>query len=206
LVKFNLLAKFKQPLALLCCVFLTIFNVPTGHAMEADQALKLVEAFGKSVRDNAYVGRMQVDPRGGWVTRARGGTFRYDPVKKKLMFSSFIASGLVALAEVPQYWDDLVRHGKRMPKVMGDGYFELIKAGPFLDHNDFPLLMLTKDFSDGGIKPEQFIIEAQWLLYGGVFWGGGPKPYGFIGVQTQPEEVLIKVAEKIQKERPPRPW
>jgi hypothetical protein len=183
-----------------------IFNTAIGNAMEADQALKLVEAFGKSVRDNAYVGRMQVDARGGWVTRARGGTFRYDPVKKKLMFSSFIASGLVTLSQVPEYWDNLIRHGKRMPKVMGDGYFELIKTGPFLDHNSFPLLMLTKDFSDGGIKPEQFIIEAQWLLYGGVFWGGGPDPYGFGGVQSQPESVLIKVAEKIQKERPPRPW
>jgi hypothetical protein len=189
------------------CIALTIiFNTANGNAMEADQALKLVEAFGKSVKDNAYIGRMQVDARGGWVTRARGGTFRYDPVKKKLMFSSFIASGLVTLSQVPEYWDNLIRHGKRMPKVMGDGYFELILTGPFLDHNSFPLLMLTKDFSDGGIKPEQFIIEAQWLLYGGVFWGSGPDPYGFGGVQSQPESVLIKVAEEIQKERPPRPW
>jgi hypothetical protein len=176
LVKFNLLAKFKQPLALLCWVTLTIFNAPTGHAMEADQALKLVEAFGKSVSDNAYVGRMQVDARGGWVTRARGGTFRYDPVKKKLTFSSFIASGLVTFAEIPARWEKLVRHGKRMPKVMGDGYFELITEKPFLSHTSFPLLMLSKDFTDGSIKPEQFIKEAQWLLYGGVFWGSGPDP------------------------------
>lgn len=182
------------------------FKFTIGYAMEANEALKLVEAFGKSVKDNAYVGRMQVDARGGWVTRARGGTFRYDPVNKKLMFSSFIAFGMGALAEFPDLWSDLVKHGKRMPKVMGDGYFELIKEGPFLDHKNFPLLMLTKDFKDGGIKPEQFIVEAQWLLYGGVFWGGGPKPYGLSGVLTEREEVLVKVAEKIQRERPPRPW
>lgn len=57
------------------------FSTANGNAMEADQALKLVEAFGKSVRNEAYVGRIQVDARGGWVTRARGGTFRYDPIK-----------------------------------------------------------------------------------------------------------------------------
>jgi hypothetical protein len=185
---------------------LIIFSFSNVSAMETDQALKLVEAFGKSVRDNAYVGRMQVDARGGWVTRARGGTFQYDPVNKKLMFSSFIANGMGLFAEFPEYWDKLNRHAKRMPKVMGDGYFSLVKEGPFLDHKDFPLLMLTKDFKDASIKPEQFIIEAQWLLYGGVFWGGGPKPYGLSGVITEPENVLTKVAEKIQRERPPRPW
>jgi hypothetical protein len=174
--------------------------------MEAHQALKLVEAFGKSVKDNAYVGRLQVDAQGGWITRARGGTFRYDPVNKRLMFSSFIAYGVVDFANVPEYWENLLRHGKRMPKVMGDGYFELVKKGPFLDHKEFPLLLLTKDFKDGNIKSEQFIIEAQWLLYGGVFWGSGPDPYGLGGVQSQPEEILLKVAEKIQRERPPRPW
>jgi hypothetical protein len=183
-----------------------VFSTANGNAMEADQALKLVEAFGKSVRDNAYVGRMQIDARGGWVTRARGGTFRYDPLNKRLLFSSFIAHGVVGFANVPEYWNTLVRHGKRMPKVMGDGYFEIIKEGPLLDHKKFPLLMLTKDFKDGSIKPEQFVIEAQWLLYGGVFWGSGPEPYGLGGVQSQTEAVLIKVAEKIQRERPPRPW
>jgi hypothetical protein len=183
-----------------------VFSTANGNAMEADQALKLVEAFGKSVRDSAYVGRMQVDARGGWVTRARGGTFRYDPVKKKLIFSSFIASGVSALAEIPEAWEQLVRHGKRMPKVMGDGYFELISEKPFLSHTSFPLLMLSKDFTDGSIKPDQFIKEAQWLLYGGVFWGSGPKPYGLTGVITEPEELLIKVAEEIQRDRPARPW
>jgi hypothetical protein len=201
-----LLSKTLKLLARLLVGLVLILNAANGNAMEAHQALKLVEAFGKSVKDNAYVGRMQVDARGGWVTRARGGTFKYDAVNKKLKFSSFIASGVVAIANIPEYWDQLVRHGKRMPKVMGDGYFELIREGPFLDHNRFPLLMLTKDFSDGNIKPEQFIIEAQWLLYGGAFWGSGPDPYGFGGVQSQPESVLIKVAEEIQRERPNRPW
>jgi hypothetical protein len=175
-------------------------------AMEAHQALKLVEAFGKSVKDNAYVGRMQVDARGGWVTRARGGTFRYDPVNKKLMFSSFLAHGVGMFASYQESWDKLIRHGKRMPKVMGEGYFELIKEGPFLDHKKFPLLFLTKDFKDGTIDPKQFIVEAQWLLYGGVFWGSGPGPYGVGGVMTGREDVLIRVAEEIQRERPPRPW
>jgi hypothetical protein len=183
-----------------------VLSTTIGNAIEADQALKLVEAFSKSVKDSTYVARMQVDARGGWVTRARGGTFQYDPVNKKLMFSSFIANGMGLFAEFPEYWDKLNRHAKRMPKVMGDGYFSLVKEGPFLDHKDFPLLMLTKDFKDASIKPEQFVIEAQWLLYGGVFWGGGPKPYGLSGVITEPENVLTKVAEKIQRERPSRPW
>ncbi len=192
--------------ALFANLFVAAVFINTVSAMEADQALKLLQAFGSSVKDPAFVGRMQVDARGGWVTRARGGTFRYDAVNKKLMFSSFIANGVSAFAEFPERWQKLDRHAKRMPKVMGDGYFEIIKEGPFLDHQRFPLLMLTKDFKDGTIKPEQFVMEAQWLLYGAAFWGGGPKPYGFSGVITEPEEVLIKVAEKIQRERPPRPW
>ncbi len=192
--------------ALFANLFVAAVFTNTVWAMEADQALKLLQAFGSSVKDPASVGRMQVDARGGWVTRARGGTFRYDAVNKKLMFSSFIANGVTTLVLYPEAWDDLVRHAKRMPKVMGDGYFEIIKEGPFLNYKRFPLLMLTKDFKDGSIKPEQFVMEAQWLLYGAAFWGGGPSPYGFSGVQTEPEEVLIKVAEKIQRERPPRPW
>lgn len=201
-----LLAKIFNLIASIFIVSIFTLTTTSGIAMEADQAFKLVEAFGKSVKDNAYVGRMKVDARGGWITRARGGTFQYDTVNKKLMFSSFIANGMGLFAEYPEYWEKLIRHGKRMPKVMGDGYFTIVNQEPFLDHKNFPLLMLTKDFKDGSIKPEQFIIEAQWLLYGGVFWGGGPKPYGISGVITESEEVLFKVAEKIQRERPPRPW
>jgi hypothetical protein len=200
-----LLSKFVGSTVQLLVGLILAANTTIGNAMEADQALKLVEAFGKSVKDNAYVGRMQVDARGGWVTRARGGTFRYDPINKKLMFSSFLAHGVGMFASYQESWDKLIRHGKRMPKVMGEGYFELIKEGPFLDHKKFPLLFLTKDFKDGTIDPKQFIVEAQWLLYGGVFWGSGPDPYGVGGVMTGREDVLIKVAEKIQRERPNRP-
>jgi hypothetical protein len=201
-----LLRKILQFCMLLILGISLLTNLSNGNAMEPNQALKLAEVFGKTVRDNAYLGRMVVDARGGWVTRVRGGTFRYDPVKKTLIFSSFIASGVVAFADVPELWNNLERHGKRMPKVMGDGYFEIIREGPFLNHTSFPLLMLSKNFSDGSITHEQFVMEAQWLLYGGAFWGGGPKPYGVSGVITEPEAVLIKVAEEIQKERPPRPW
>ncbi len=192
--------------ALFANLFVAAVFTNTVSAMEADQALKLLQAFGSSVKDPAFVGRMQVDARGGWVTRARGGTFRYDPVNKKLLFSSFLANSVGIFESNKESWDKLVRHGKRMPKVMGDGYFELVKKGPFLDHKKFPLLFLTKEFKDGTIKAEQFIIEAQWLLYGGVFWGGGPDPYGVGGVMVESEDVLIKVAEEIQRERPARPW
>jgi hypothetical protein len=201
-----LLKQFLRSTAQLLAGLILAVNTSIGNAMEADQALKLVEAFGKSVKDSAYVGRMQVDARGGWITRVRGGTFRYDPINKKLMFSSFLAHGVGMFENYKESWDKLIRHGKRMPKVMGDGYFELIKEGPFLDHKKFPLLFLTKDFKDGNIKPEQFVVEAQWLLYGGVFWGSGPDPYGVGGVMTESEDVLIKVSDEIQKERPPRPW
>jgi hypothetical protein len=190
-----------------CIALMFVFNTANGNAMEADQALKLVEAFGKSVRDNAYIGRMQVDARGGFITRSRGAIFRYDSLTRKLLVSYFISQGLTSMGKNPDRWDKLIRHGKRMPRVMGEGQFELIRQGPFLDYDDFPVLLLTKEFHDAvGIKPEQFVIETQWLLSGGVFWSGAPSPYGLTGVMTQSEDALVNIADEVEKTYKPRPW
>lgn len=171
-----------------------------GYAMEANAALQLVQAWGKNSKDMTFIGAMEVDARGGFVTRASGAFFRYEPQTKRLVVSGLIGYNDTMHAEFPDTWQKLVRAGKREHAAVGEGEFELYRKKLFQFDPD--IILLSKSYTGDLVDPRQFEIETRWLLSAATYW----RMKRYSEVTVEPEEQLIHEAPGINARWPKRPW
>lgn len=182
---------------------LVTIGMGKGHCMELNTALKLVQAWGQDSKDMKLIGQMEVDGRGGFLTKSAGAFFRYDPVAKRLLVSGLVRYNVTIHSEFPDTWDKMVRASKRESATLGEGELELYTQKLFSFDRD--VVLLTKTFKDDSIKSLQFVVETDWLLSAAHYWF--IKRYN--KVSTTSESGLISEAPEINarmlNERP-RPW
>lgn len=182
---------------------LFMIGMGKGYGMELNIALTLVQAWGRDSKDMTLIGKMTVDPRGGFLTKSAGAFFRYEPVKKQLLVSGLIGYDIKIHSNHPETWDEMVRASKREWATLGEGNLELYTQKLFAFDSD--VILLTKTFKDETIKPAQFVVEVDWLLSAAHYWF--MKRYNEISVTS--EEDLIRegpvINDRMLKVRP-RPW
>lgn len=184
---------------------LLMLTIATGRAEEMDinAALNLVKMWGQDSKDMTLVATMTVEPNGGFLTKSAGAFFRYDATKKQLLVSGLVRYNVKIHSEFPDTWDKQIRASKREWATLGEGHLELYTQKLFEFGPD--VVLLTKTFTDGAIKPAQFAAEVRWLLSGAYYWF--MKRYN--EVLVTPEKTLIaqgaKINEEMLKTRP-RPW
>ncbi len=194
--------------------------------MKANEAMTLIQAWGSSVGDSTYVGRMKTNPDGSFETRAKGAVFRYSARDSTLRVSGIVAfkallyfqppSNLKGLTDVQrerrrtnalEYQAAIVALGKKRPKVMGDGVFDFVENQiSDLPQSDFPAIFLSKDFRDATIAPNQFTMEIRWLLTGAYYWFISNPPHGRLALFSLTPEEEAKATAEIERDFKPRPW
>lgn len=182
-----------------------ILTIETGEAdaMEINAALHLVRAWAQDQKDMTLVATTTVQPNGDFLTKSAGAFFRYDAARKQLLVSGLVRYNVKLHSEFPDTWDKQIRASKREWATLGEGQLELCTQKLFAFDPD--VVLLTKTFSDGSIKPARFEAEVSWLLSGAYYWY--MKRYN--EVLVTPEKTLIAQGAKINEEMlkvRPRPW
>jgi hypothetical protein len=173
---------------------------PKVHAMNASQALQLVQYWGSSSRDMRYIGQMQVAADGAFITQARGAFLRYDPSQRRLLVSALVGYDMSGLSTEAYFMQKLGRTAARERPTLGEGEFEFYPRALFGLEPD--VVLLTKAFRDGAIDPAQFAREVRWLLRCGQHW----RIERFNDVLGTPEEDLLAKGQRIVSVWPARPW
>jgi len=171
-----------------------------GSVMQAHDALRLVQAWGRNSKDMTFIGRMVVDPRGGFVTRSSGAFFRYLPQTQSLSVSGLVGYNVKLHSEFPETWQEVLRAAARESASLGDGQMELYTQKLMEFEPD--VILLTKAFTNPAIDPGQFAMEIRWLLSAANYWF--MKRHS--EVMSKPEEELIREAPGINARWPKRPW
>ena len=180
-----------------------INSMGKGYAMELNTALALVQAWGQDSKDMTLIGKMTVDPEGGFLTKSAGAFFRYEPAKKQLLVSGLVRYNIKIHSKHPFTWDEMVNASKREWSTLGEGDLELYTRKLFTFEPD--VVLLTKAFKNDTIRPAQFVIEVDWLLSAAHYWF--MKRYNEISVT--PEAELIRDSPGINArmlQARPRPW
>jgi hypothetical protein len=220
-------ARFSTGLAMLLALSLyLLFPNPVRAQMKANEAMTLIQAWGSSVGDSTYVGRMKTSPDGSFETRAKGAIFRYSAAESKLRVSGIVSfkallyfphsPTLKGLTDVQRerrrsnaadYQAEITRLGKQRQKVMGDGQFDFVETSiSDLPQSDFPAVFLSKDFRNAAIAPNQFTVEVRWLLAGAYYWFISNPPHGQISLFAVTPEEEAKATAEIERDFKPRPW
>lgn len=181
-------------------MLLTLMAVTKGHSMEANNALRLVQAWGADSKDMTFIGRMVVDPRGGFATKASGAFLRFDAASRKLWVSGLVVYDIKIHSKHPETWQELLRAGQREHAAIGEGSFELYKQALFEFEPD--VVLLTKQFESDDIDPAQFAREVRWLLSAATYW----RMKRYSDVTVKPESDLMREAPGINERWPKRPW
>lgn len=185
---------------LLVMLLALLTGAQKGYAMEANTALGLVQAWGRDSRDMKFIGHMEVDSRGGFLTQASGAFFRFEPDKKRLLVSGLVGYNITIHSKHPDTWQDLVRAGQRERPTLGEGQFELYPKQLF--HLEPDVILLTKSYSAEAVDPKKFATEVRWLLSAANYWL--MKRYS--DVAEKPEADLVGEAPGIIARWPKRPW
>lgn len=137
--------------------------------MALNDALKLVAAWGQSVGDSTYKGRMQTEADGGFLTMSRGAVFRFIPASKELLVSGVVRYDIKLMSELPTNWDRLLKVANREAITNADGSMELMSKP--LYHMKDDVVLLTRAFDDANaISLDQFLLEVRWLLAAANYW------------------------------------
>ena len=189
-----------NPFFYLVMLLALLAGAQKGYAMEANTALGLVQAWGRDSRDMRFIGHMEVDSRGGFLTQASGAFFRFEPDNKRLLVSGLVGYNITIHSKHPDTWQDLVRAGQRERPTLGEGHFELYRKQLF--HLEPDVILLTKVYSEEAVNPKQFATEVRWLLSAANYWL--MKRYS--DVAEKPEADLVVEAPGIIARWPKRPW
>ena len=137
--------------------------------MTRNDALKMVAAWGESVGDSTYKGRMQTSTGGGFLTMSRGAVFRYSPTSKQLFVSGVVGYNIKIMSEAPAFWDRFFSVAERESITNADGSMELMTRP--LYHMKDDVVLLTRAFDDvNAMSPDQFLLEVRWLLASANYW------------------------------------
>jgi hypothetical protein len=161
------LAKNRIWVALLLSVVLLSAH-RESPAMDTKQALVLTQHWGRSARDARFIQQLKVGSDGSFVTKGAGAFLRYDAGKRRLLVSGLVGYNMAAMASDMEFLDRLHRAGEREKVTLGEGRFEIYERHLFDMAPD--VVLLTKDFVDGAVAPEQFAREVRWLLAAAHHW------------------------------------
>ncbi len=163
--------------------------------MELKDALRLVQAWG-----GTYIGNLQVDSRGGFVTKSDGAFFRFNPDQKVLLVSGLVRYDVKIHSNHPQTWVEMVAASKLEYRTLGEGELELYTQ-PLFDLKDDVILM-TRRYDVVPASDEQFFREIRWLLMAADYWF--MRRYNELTVSTFDE---VKAgAQRRNDAYPKRPW
>jgi len=189
--------------AIFTVVALLWIGVEKGYAMELNNALKLVQAWGQDSKDMRLIGQMKVDATGGFLTQSAGAVFRYEPSTKRLLVSGLVRYEIKSYSKYPRKWQLLVRASKREWATLGEGEMELYTHKLF--HLEPDVVLLTKVFCDDGIAPAQFVKEVDWLLRWAHYWFMKRQNQVFGSTEAELERQGPLINEQMLREQP-RPW
>jgi hypothetical protein len=173
---------------------------PKVYAMNASQALQLVQHWGRSSRDMRYVAQLKVAADGAFLTMAGGAFLRYEAAQRTLLVSGMVGYNMSGLSSEAYFMQKLTRTAARERSTLGEGEFEFYPQPLFGFEPD--VVLLTKPFRDGAIDPAQFSREVRWLLRCAYHW----RLERFNDVLGKVEEDLIPEGQRIVSVWPARPW
>jgi hypothetical protein len=169
-------------------------------AMELNDALRLVQAWGTEAKDRTYVGRLQVDARGGFVTKSSGVFFRFNAERNALLVSGLVGYNIKLHSAHPRTWQKMITASRLEHQTLGEGELELYTQ-PLFDLKD-DVILLTRRYEAVPESDKQFFREIRWLLMAAHYWF--MRRYN--DVLTEPLEEIQANAERRNKEYPKRPW
>lgn len=168
--------------------------------MNSERALVLTQAWCKRVREP--FDNVSVSPNGDFRGVFGAAEIFYSSQEKRLRILGLVVYDASLMVKRSEFFDEVKRAGDREPSTLGEGYFFLEKT-PY--KAEAPQLTLRKDFTDGVIKPEQFIKEVDWLMDWATYW----RKQRYHQVSEESEEQLIREAPEIEswaKKNRLRPW
>lgn len=168
--------------------------------MDLDRSIYLTQAWCKEVKESFNTA--SVSANGDFKGVFGAAEISYSSQQKKLSVYGLVNYNAGLMVKYPAFFNDLKRVGQRELYTLGEGYFYLNKE-PFNAEN--PQLTLRKDFTDGTISAEQFVIEVDWMMGWSTYW----RKQRYLKVGEETEEQLAKEAPDIEawaRKNRPRPW
>lgn len=173
--------------------------------MTAAEALRLTQAWAFSSGASANLTGMKVQLTGDFEIDIRGANLVYQSKTHQLIVSGLVGQDMLQLTASTAAWQKLQTAAAREGITMGEGQFTLAEATTKLNA-DPPVLMLSKPFTDGAMKEQQFLIEVRWLLEWATHWRKTRLRELFSG--SSPEELARQGMAYVAwaHEKRPRPW
>ncbi len=170
----------------------------TKGTMSVERAEKLIQAWSGGSLSKLNLGS------GKFLTLANGVFFRFESEKQRLLASGLVGSDAHQFTASKKPWQDLQTTAARESNTLGEGNFELVPTKLF--NSDPPVLLLTKDFANGAISEEQFLIEVSWLREWATHWR--KKRMVELTSGLSPQEIERRGQDHVEwaKRNRPRPW
>lgn len=190
----------KDHLPYLFILGISFLYLDSLHAMELNDALRLVQTWGIEAKDRSYINRLQVNARGGFLTKSSGAFFRYNPEQKRLLVSGLVRYDVKIHSNHPETWREMVEASKLEYRSLGEGELELYTQ-PLFDLKD-DVILLTRQYETIPASDQQFCREIRWLLMAADYWF--MRRYNELTVSTLSE---VKAdAQRRNDAYPKRPW